>query len=490
MPRSTDFRRRMLAPAVAGLALAGCATVGPDFSRPAVPAAADYAMAGDTPTPLAPTAASRGAWWSALGSESLDRAIRQALAESPTVVEADARLEAARAAVAEARGEALPRVDASASGERERANLQSFGFTDFGGVRTSNPTFNLYSIGGAVAYDLDPFGGERRRREGAEARLEAQTRRAEAAYLTLTANVALQAVTIATLNAQIAAVERMVAADEASVALARRAEALGGATGGAPVEAGAQLEKDRALLPPLRAELAAARHALAQLVGRAPAEWAAPDFSLEGLTLTAATPLALPSELVRQRPDILAAEAELHAAVADVGVATADLYPRVSLTGAFAQGALEPGDLFSYDVSGWSLGAGLAAPVFDGGRLRARRQAVEAEARAADARYRQTVLAAFVQVGDSLQALAADEEAIAVQTRALAVKEGGVRLARLGYERGGDTLTSVLTAQRKANETAADLARARGRRLADAVRLFAASGGDWRPSTPVGQAGR
>lgn len=483
MPRSTDALKGLLLAGAAGLALAGCATVGPDFQRPAAPTATGYAMAGDAAAgggQVAPLAEGRGVWWSAFNSPELDRIIRQALADSPTLAEADARLTASREALVQARGGTLPQADATAGAKRQRANLQSFGFTDFGGVKMSNPTFTLYSVGGAIRYDLDLFGGERRRVEGARARAEAEARRAEAAYLTLTANVALQAVTIATLDEQIAAIERMIAADQAGIDLVQRATALGGSTAGGRFEASKQLQEDQALLPPLRAELAAARHALAQLVGKAPGEWAAPCFSLDGLALTGPVPVALPSELVRRRPDILAAEADLHAATADVGVATADLYPKLSLTGSFAQGALKPTDLFSYDASGWDFGAGLAAPLFDGGVLRSRKRAAQATALAADARYRQTVLAAFVQVSDALQALAADDAAIAVQRRALSDAEQNLRDVQEAFRRGGDTLASVHDAERRLGEVGSDLARARGQRLADAIRLFAAAGGDWR----------
>lgn len=483
MPRSTDALRGLLLACAAALTLAGCTTVGPDFVRPATPTAQGYAMGGDTAVAsvrLAPLAAGRGAWWSAFASDGLDRTIRQALADSPTLAEADARLTASREALVQARGGGLPQVEATGGVKRQHANLQSFGFSDFGGVSLSNPTFTLYSIGSAVRYDLDLFGGERRRVEGAQARVEAESRRAEAAYLTLTANVALQAVTIATLTDQIAATQRMIEADQANIELVHKAIALGGSTAGARTEAEKQLQEDLALLPPLQAELAAARHALSQLVGKAPGEWAAPGFSLAELELSGPVPVALPSDLVRQRPDILAAEADLHAATADVGVATADLYPKLSLTGSFAQGALKPTDLFSYDASGWDFGAGLTAPLFDGGILKSRKRAVQSAALAADARYRQTVLTAFVQVSDALQALAADDAMIAVQTRSRSQADENLSLVRQAYDRGGDTMASVHDAERRCGEVASDLARARGQRLADAIRLIAAAGGDWR----------
>lgn len=482
MSPSTNASRLALALAATGL-LGACAAVGPDFAAPQPPKTAGYAMAGDAAPAQARLdgAAAAGPWWTALGSPALDRTVRQALSDSPTLAEADATLGQAQAALAAARGGLAPQVDLTAGANRERANLQAFGFSGgFGGVALSNPTFSLYSLGGSVGYDLDLFGGRRRRVESAAAQAEAQARRADAAYLTLTGNVALQAATIAALRAQIAAVERMVAADEQNLELARRANALGGAASTAKVAAQTQLESDRTQLPGLRSQLGAARHALALLVGRAPADWTAPEFDLAEFDLDAAVPVSLPSQLVRKRPDILAAEAELHAATADVGAATADLYPDIKLTASLTQGAISPGDIFSYDSSAWNLGAGLTAPIFHGGELQARRrQAVEA-VRAADARYRQTVLTAFVQVGDALQALADDGEAIAAQTRAEAQAAESLRLAKIAFDKGGGTMIDVLDAQRQLNQAQAARMRLQGQRLADLVRLFAASGADWR----------
>lgn len=463
--------------------VSACATVGPDFKRPDAPGASGYAMAGDAAPAearLDAARASAGPWWTAFGSPALDAVVRQALSDSPTLAEADATLRQARSALAQARREAGPQADLNGGFNRERANLQAFGFTGFGDVQLSNPTFSLYSIGGGISYDLDLFGGERRKLEGAAARLEAQARRTDAAYLSLTANVALQAVTIATLEAQIDAVEEMIADDEANLDLVRKANALGGATRTSMVAAQTQLEADRALLPPLKGQLAAARHALAVLVGKTPADWAAPEFRLEKMALSSQIPITLPSELVRKRPDILAAESDLHAATADIGVATADLYPKIGLSASIAQGSLKPEDLFSYDASGWNLGAGLTAPLFDGGALKARRQQAREAAAAASARYQQTVLTAFGQVADALSALAADDEAIAAQQRVAEQAEEHLRLAKLAYQNGGGGFLEVLDAQRSSHNAQSALARARGQRLADAVRLFAATGADWR----------
>jgi NodT family efflux transporter outer membrane factor (OMF) lipoprotein len=479
----TTNRFAALAASASLIALASaCTTVGPNFAAPEAPRTTTYVARGETAPAEARLDATpaAGPWWSAFGSPALDATIRQALADSPTLAEADATLRQSQSALAQARGAAGPQVDATAGLNRERANLQAFGFTSFGDLKLENPTFSLYSVGGSIGYDLDLFGGSKRRIEGAAARVEAQARRSDAAYLTLTANVALQALTIATLNAQIAAVNQMIAADQANIDLVHKANALGGSTATARVSAQSQLEQDRALLPSLEGQLAAARHALALLVGHAPADWTAPDFTLADLTLAEPVPVALPSALVRKRPDILAAEADLHAATADVGVATADLYPNIKLTASLTQGSLKPQDIFSYDATAWNVGAGLTAPIFDGGALKARRQQAREAAVASSARYQQTVLTAFAQVADALSALSADDAAIAAYGRTEAQAGESLRLARVAYDKGGGTLLEVLDAQRRVHEVQASRVRAQGQRLADMVRLFAASGADWR----------
>lgn len=473
-----------LAAAVSVVALGACATLGPDFRRPDAPtgaAGAGYAMPGDAAAGgvrLAPEARAAGPWWLALGSPELDQAVRQALADSPTLAEAVAALQRARADADAVRGQQAPQLDASASASRDRINTQRLGFGGF-----PSPTVNLYSVGGRVSYDLDLFGGRRRATEQAEALAEAESRRAEAAYLALSGNVALQAVRIASLKAQIAAVQSVIGEDRRVLEMVRRAEEAGGEAASAITSGEAQLAEDEALLPPLQRELYAARHQLALLVGRAPGEWAPPEFDLARFTVPADIPVSLPSELVRRRPDILAAEAELHAATAAVGVAAASQYPNLSLSANLIQTAVRPEDLFGYDASGWSLGGGLAAPIFHGGSLKARRQAAEAEARAATARYQQTVLAAFVQVSDVLAALGADQQSISALARAAAHAETAARDAQTAYRLGGGTLLQVIDAQRQLSRARRALAQAEGQRFADLVQLFTATAGDWRSAT-------
>jgi NodT family efflux transporter outer membrane factor (OMF) lipoprotein len=471
----------LLAAAGAASLLSACAAVGPNFTAPAAPRTPGYAMAGDTASaisPLGQDADSAGAWWTSLGSADLDRTIRQALADSPTLAVADATLEEARAAADAAHN--TPTGTFNASAERTRINLAAFGIPGF-----PSPTVNQYSVGGNIGYDLDLFGGIRRANESAGAHAAAQEQRAKAAYLTLSGNVAMAAVRIATLRAQIAAVISVIEEDAKNLDFVQKAEAAGAAAPAAQVSARAQMVQDQALLPDLQQQLAEARHGLALLVGHAPADWAAPDFELTALTLPARIPVELPSELVRRRPDILAAEADLHAATADIGVQTARLYPDVKLSAAFAQTSLEPEKLFQYEFSGWNFGPSLSVPLFGRAQLKAQVRAAEAAAKAANARYQQTVLTAFTQVADVLQALANDDAAVAAQDQARQVAEQDLKNTQFAFQNGGGTLIEVTQAQRRLSETRQAYALAQGKRYADAVRLYIATAADWTVASPT-----
>jgi NodT family efflux transporter outer membrane factor (OMF) lipoprotein len=476
MPLSSRF----LALAAA-TALAGCTTVSPNFRTPEGPkgaAASGYAMAGDaTAAEARLDAAARpaGPWWQAFGSPELDQTIRTALADSPTVAEVRATLERYQAEARAARGAQRPQVDADASVQRERINTQSFGFTGF-----PSPTISLYSIGGTVSYDLDLFGGRRRETEQAQALAEQAARQADAAYLTLSGNIALQAMEVAGLRAQLAAVQGVIEGDRQTVEMVRRAEAAGGEAPSATTSAKAQLAEDEALVAPLQRRLAAARHQLALLAGKSPAEWTAPDFDMDRLTAPAEVPVDLPSTLVRRRPDILAAEAKLHAATAAIGVAVANQYPDIRLSANLTQAAIKPQDLFNYSSSGWNLLAGVTAPITHGGTLKAERQAAEAEARASLARYQATVLRAFVQVSDALAALATDQEQVAALTRSQETAEARLRDAQSAYRLGGGALIQVIDAQRQLSRARLALAEAQAQRLSDLVQLYAATAADWR----------
>lgn len=478
--------RSLLAVTASTFALAACAAVGPNFQAPEAPqgaAAAGYAMKGDAPAAwvhLTPDARVAGPWWQAFGSADLDRVVREALAGSPTLAEANATLARAQQQAAAVRGAQLPQVDLNGSVQRERINLQAFGFTGAAGIPIANPEINLYSIGGSVGYDLDLFGGRRRATEAAAARAETAAHQADAAYLTLSGNVAMQAMQVASLRAQLNAIEQVTSDDRRLLDMIHAAQKAGSEAPSATSGGQAQLAEDEALLPPLERQLDAARHQLALLVGKSPAEWTAPNFDLDDITAPAEVPVTLPSTLVRQRPDILAAEAELHAATAEVGVAVANQYPDIRLSANLTQSAIKPQDLFNYNATGWQILSGVAAPIFHGGTLKANRKAAEAELRAALSRYQATVLRAFVQVSDVLAALGSDQELIAHLKDAETASAANARDAQTAYRLGGGTLLQVIDAQRTLNRARRATVQAQGQRLADLVQLYTVTAADWR----------
>ena len=486
-----------LAATASALALGACTTVGPDYKAPdgpSGPAANGYAMAGDAQgsgVRLSPEARAAGPWWQAFGSPELDAAIRQGLAGSPTLAEAGATLERSEAQFAAARGRQLPQVDANASAQRQQINLAAFGFTGFPGVGAiKNPLINLYQVGGSVSYDLDIFGGKKRASEKAAAQAEAAAHQADAAYLTLSGNMAMQAMKIAGLRAQNTEVKAIVSDDQRVIDMVRRAEAAGGEAHSALSGGVAQLAEDQALLPPLLRDLDMARHQMALLAGKSPAEWTAPDFELEKLTAPAETPVSLPSTLVRRRPDILAAEADLHAATAAVGVAVAAQYPDVRLSANLTQEATRLGDVFQANSAAWDVLGGVSAPVFHGGALKAQRQAAEAAARIALARYHQTVLRAFVQVSDVLSDLGADDQSITSLKLVVQAADQAARDAQNALRLGGGPMVDVVTAQRNLSRARRALVQAQGQRMVDLVALYAATASDWRTAEAAPPAAR
>ena len=479
---SKSIKTRLVAVAAAAALLAGCTTVGPNFAAPAAPAPAGYAMKGDAApagVAMSPEQRAGGAWWTQLGSPVLDQTIRQALSDSPDVAQAAATLERAQADLAVTRGGQGLQASVNASAERERINLAAFGFSGFPGLPTiPSPTINLYSIGGAVSYDLDLFGGGKRALEEGRAKIDAEARRADAAYLTLSGNIAAQAVRIATYRAQLATVAAIVASDQRQLDMIRKAAMAGGEAPSQARVGEAQLALDQALAPPIQRDLAAARHALAVLVGKAPADWAAPDFDLKDFSRPTA-PVSVASNLVHARPDIQAAEADLHAATAHIGVATADLYPDIKLQAGLTQSALDPSDLFKTNFSGWNFGPAIKLPLFDRA-AKARQAKAEADAKLSLARYQATVLRAFAQVADALSNLAQDQVSVTTLDRAVITNQRTVKDAQTAYDLGGGALLGVVDAERQLTMVRRQQVQAQGMVLGDFVQLYTATGANWR----------
>ena len=467
-------------------ALAGCA-VGPDFRRPGSPAVSSYTT-GALPenTAAAPVAGGESqrfaageeipaGWWALFRSGDLDGLIRQALAESPTLAAAQATLRVAEENRRAQFGVLLPRVDGSASVSRQKISGALFGQPGI-----DIPSFALYDASVDVSYALDLFGGKRRELEALSAQVDYQRYQLEGARLTIAANVVTTAVQEGTLRAQIRATREIVAAEEEQLNLVERKFRLGGGSRADVLAQQAQLAQSRATLPPLEKQLVQIRHRLAVLSGRFPADAGGlPEFDLDGMSLPQELPVSLPSSLARQRPDIRAAEALLHSASARIGVATANLYPQVTLTGNIGTRATEFQDLFGAGASVWSLGAGLLQPIFRGGELSARRRAAIAAHEQAEAQYRETVLLAFQNVADALRALEADAQTLKSQADAEAAARASLDLARQQYRLGAASYLTLLNALRQHQQARIGLVQAQGARFSDTAALFQALGGGW-----------
>lgn len=460
--------------ALAMLLAAGCA-VGPDFRSPPLPGAE---IAPQEPAPTE-DASRQPEWWIALGAPALDATVRTALAGNRELALAAARFEEAQANVAAETGRLGPEVDLGASVGR-----QKYGFQFLGPQHV--PAFHYFSVTATATLLLDYLGGERRAVERERAYAEFRVHQRDAAYLAVTGNVVLQAIALASAQEQLGYAGDIVDGDRRAVELAQLASDAGAGTRVELVAAQRQLHVDRTLLPSLQQDQARAAHALAMLVGRSPEDWSPPPLTLADLRLPEVA-ASLPSELVRTRPDILAAESQLHAATAAVGVATADLYPQIRLSASFGPQAPSVAELFDHRRLASTLIAGLAAPLFDGGRLRARRDAAAAALRGCLAQYDQTVLQSFAEVADLLAALENDAALIEAQLAAGEAIVADVQLARQDHAAGNAGVLPVLAAERNWSLAKIAHTRARTQRHEDLVRLMLALGGGLPSQAPVAE---
>jgi NodT family efflux transporter outer membrane factor (OMF) lipoprotein len=476
---------RFLPALLATAALAGC-TVGPDFQRPAPPTPSSYQPAAEQHAPVLgqPGVSLDGGpgqrWWKAFGSPELDALVDRAIAHNYSLAASDATLAAARDEWRAIAGRRLPQVDANARIEQEQVNLSAFGFAPSPALGLNgNPEFHLYSVGGGISYDLDLFGGIRRQVEESAARAEAQQRQTEAAHLALAGQIVNQVLTVAAIRARIVTAQAILDDDQRNLDLTRKRQQGGEGTLVEVLNAQSQYTADRGTLPPLEQQLAEARHLLATLVGVAPADLGPSDFDLEHFVLPASVPVTLPSELVHRRPDILQAEADLHAATAAIGVATARLYPDISIGATLTQASPAAGNLLKNAFRGYDVFAGLTAPIFHGGTLRAERSAAVNRAHAANATYQQTVLSAFEQVANLLAALQNDARSLDMQRDAVTVAGRSLQLSRRSFEVGNSGILQVLDSERLYQRASAELVDARARQSLNVARLYVATAGGW-----------
>lgn len=473
-----------------GMALAGCAA-GPDFQAPPAPAA-DSESYSYTPTPMpAATAAVDAAapgtagaaqhftsgqdipaqWWTIFHSDALDRMIRSALAHSPNLAAAQAALRQSQENFQASAGSLLyPDVSAQLGVTRERTSNAALGLP-------GTSLFTLYNASVKVSYTLDAFGAARRTLEGLQATIDYQHFQVEAAYLALSANLVTAAIREASLRAQLQATREVLDAQQKQLLVMEKQLALGAIPRITVLTQRNQVAQTVAALPALEKSLAQTRHQLSVLSGQLPSAAGMPEFQLAALTLPQDLPVSLPSALVRQRPDIRASEALLHAASAQIGVATANQYPQISLTGSYGFASTAASELFGAGL--WNLGAGLLQPLFNAGALSAKRRAAVAAYQQAEAQYRAVVLGAFQDVADSLRALDADAATLKAQADAESLARESMDLITRQYQLGGVSYLTLLDAQRTYQQARVALVQAQAARYADTAALFQALGGGW-----------
>ncbi|WP_254218533.1 efflux transporter outer membrane subunit [Burkholderia multivorans] len=460
--------------------LCGCA-VGPDFVRPAIVQGAGYSskpLPTTTSSSDVPGGAAQhlvdgmdipGLWWTLFRSPALNELVDEALRANPDVAAAQASLRQANELANANRASLFPTIGASASGTREKSS--------FGPFPPQLLTVNAASL--TVSYAPDVFGGTRRQIESAVAQAEYQRFQLEATYLTLTANVVNTAVTLASVRDQIAATEEIVRVETAQLDVVKSRLRLGALSNADLLAQEAAVAQTRATLPPLQKQLDQARNQMTAYLGRFPNQERVEHFELAGLHLPDDLPVSLPSAIVEQRPDVRAAEAQLHEASANVGVAIANQLPQFSLTGSMGTNASRLADLFSSGTGVWSLVGSVTQTIFDAGALRHRKRAAVAAYDASAAQYRGTVIGAFQDVANALQALQTDADALKEQVAAERAARDSLNLTQTQYRLGAVSYVNLLTAQQTYENAVLARVRAQASRYSDTVALFQALGGGW-----------
>lgn len=461
--------------------ITGC-TVGPDFVRPDPPPAERYTHDADPAGTIPADGQSqyfiRGAevaaeWWRLFEFPAIDQVMREAFVNNQNMKAAQASLRQSQENLRAGYGIFFPFLDAGANVSRQKFSPAHIGSS------ASSSIFTLYTISGTVSYALDVFGGNRRAVEGLQSEVDFQNSAVLATHLALSGNIVNTMIARGSYYDQITATGEIVDSLKEQVRVADVQAEAGIVSYSKVLNLHSQLAATEATLPLLRQKYSQTGHLLATLVGRTPSEWSPPGVDLSGLKLPSDLPVSLPSDMVRRRPDILAAEAELHRASANIGVATAALFPNFMLNGAYGFNSTSTRDLFDHANSFWNLGADLAAPVFRGGMLWFQRKAAIEAYEQALANYRQTVLEAFAQVADTLRALEYDAEALHAQAQALDAAGQAQQLMKASYDSGIVDYLQLLITNAQYHQARIGYLQARAQRLQDTAALFVALGGGW-----------
>lgn len=469
------------------LLLSSCA-VGPDYERPDV--FKDTKIKDDVfkvsltleeslPEPIALGETQKfvrnqvqAEWWKSFESEKLNMLVSHALETSPTLAAAEAKLEQAKQTYEAQAGSSLyPQVSVSTGASRQRINKAAFGLS------SDSSTYTLYNGGLNLGYNFDLFGTNRRLLESLTAETEYQRYQFEAARLSLIANTVSAAMVQAQLSEQLTANQNILQVLEEQLEMTKQRFALG-AVGESEVTAlETSVEQFRANIPQLQNGLAKQQHLLALLIGQAPNSNQVPSFTLADFTLPQELPVLIPSELLEQRPDILASEALVQSANAKYGMSVSRMYPQLNLSANIGSQALTTSGLFGAETLVWGLAGQLTQPLFNAG-LPAESRAAKAGYEAVAANYRQTVLQAFQGVADVLSALDYDARSLNAQAKAMQAAEQTTKLVEQEYEAGAASYAQVLTSKQTLQQTRIALITAQTRRLIDTTALYQAMGGE------------
>jgi NodT family efflux transporter outer membrane factor (OMF) lipoprotein len=495
-----------LGPILFASCIAGCA-VGPDFKRPDPPAVTGYtrdpippqtvsatggpsgsaqareaqgpgAQGGGAqggPQRFVPGADIPGEWWQVFHNEPLNKLIQDSLTANPTLTAAQAALRQAHENTLAQTGFYYPSVTGSFDASRNLTPTESLSPAG----PTTNPYYSLVTPQLSVSFTPDVWGANRRAVESLAAQEESQLFQLEATYLTLTSNVVAGAVQEASLRGQIAATSETIKVETSLLDILRRQMQLGQMAGADVAAQEAALAQAQLLLPPLQKQLALQRDALTALAGRYPSEEVEATFDLAGLALPLDLPLSIPSALVQQRPDVRQAEANLHAASAQIGQAIAARIPAISLTASLGNSASSASTLFTPGTNFWTLGAGVTGPIFDGFTLLHKQRAAQAGFDQAAAQYKATVIAAFQNVADSLRALQSDADALRAASASEAAAKRSLDIVHKQLDLGQIAYLAVLNAENTYQQARLALVQAEASRLADTAALFQALGGGW-----------
>jgi len=460
------------------LSLFGCTAFGPPRDPPTMPSPPHYAAAtqgaqlpsaAGVAQQLAVGARPVPAWWTGFQSTALDALVEEGLQRSPSLAAARGALRAAREQLrSEVGANLLPSIKLEASPTRERTLGLPF---------LPQPTFleNVFIADVTASYTFDFFGTAFLADRALARQVQQQAYELESTRSALAANIVQATINAASLQQQLDAQQRLVAVSGRRAVQMQARWRLGSASHDDALAAQQQAAADAAGLPPLRTQLLVVRHAQAVLLGRTP-DRAPEPLPLEALQLPTSVPVAVPSELLHQRPDIRAAEAAVRVSADEVGAATASMFPTLKLTAAYGRGGFDWSTFASPAGTIWNVGANLTAPLFNGGALLARKHQYEALHDVAVAQYRQTVLAAFQNVADTLVALEQDAESVAQAERVAQALEQAQRDSEARVALGGTPRYASLIAEGQYQIARIQSIRARAARLADTAALFVSMG--------------